>query len=211
MPTFRSNKFQNTSWWAKQSPCILCGLTRAEQHSVCLDCWQNFAFYHAPIERHDQIIHAACHYQYPLNRIIQQFKYEQQLQYQGLLTGLVLQINLAKAQAIVPMPISEARLIERGYNQSLLLAQSLAKVLHIPIWQPILRLHQHSQKGLDRLERLANIQQQFKADPIQTKRYQRILVIDDVVTTGASIYALSQALEGLGVLHIQAACIAAAD
>ena len=47
------------------------------------------------------------------------------------------------------MPISQQRLIERGYNQALLLAEHLAKQLNVPIWQPILRREQQHQKGLN--------------------------------------------------------------
>ncbi len=48
-----------------------------------------------------------------------------------------------------------------------------------PIWQPVIRLQQHSQKGLSRLERLEDIQQQFKIDPAtRTKiRFRRVLII----------------------------------
>ena len=44
----------------------------------------------------------------------------------------------------------------------MILAKDLAKQLNVPIWQPVIRLHQHSQKGLSRLERLDQIHQQFK-------------------------------------------------
>lgn len=46
------------------------------------------------------------------------------------------------------MPISKQRLTERGFNQSLLLANLLGKQLKIPVWQPVQRLNEHSQKGI---------------------------------------------------------------
>ena len=45
------------------------------------------------------------------------------------------------------MPISTERLIERGYNQSLVIAKILARELNVPVWQPVIRLAQHSQKA----------------------------------------------------------------
>ena len=152
----------------------------------------------------------ACDYTYPMDRLIQLFKYEQKLHLQNLLAGALLSLDLPKVSAIVPMPISNERLAERGYNQSLVLAKHVAKQLNAPIWQPVRRLKQHSQKGLSRLERIEDIQSQFQISTISKLRYRRVLIIDDVVTTGSSIRALSQTLEQLGCQKIYAACLAGA-
>jgi len=109
------------------------------------------------------------------------------------------------------MPISKQRLTERGFNQSLLLAKLLSKQLKIPVWQPVQRLNERSQKGLSRLERFENIEQQFVAIPQEKRRYRRVLIIDDVITTGSSIHALSQVLKQLGCTSIYASCLAAAS
>lgn len=199
------------NWLRQLQPCQLCGVVRADLHSVCLECWQNLPLHAQTIEKQGVQIHVAGHYQYPLNHLIHQFKYEQQLHWQPLLSGILQHMPLPKVQAIVPMPISSQRLAERGYNQSMILAKDLARQLGVPTWQPIIRLHQHSQKGLSRLERLDQIRQQFKIDPQQrqfVKRYRRVLILDDVVTTGSSIQALNLHLEQLGCHKISAACLA---
>ena len=195
----------------QQLPCLLCGLDVVYKHRLCQHCWRQLPIQPQVVIRQQQNIQVACQYHYPLDRLIQQFKYEQQLQYQQLLAGLLLELKLPKVQALVPMPISTQRLTERGYNQSVLIAQTLSQQLNIPIWQPIERLAQHSQKGLSRLERMQGITQQFKAKTTLQKRYKKVLIIDDVVTTGSSILALSDALSTLGCTHIHAACITAAD
>ena len=123
----------------------------------------------------------------------------------------MLELRLPKIQAIIPMPISTERLRERGYNQSLVVAKIMAKQLNIPIWQPITRLQQHSQKGLSRLERIDQIEQQFQISTTSKLRYRRVLILDDVVTTGSSIHALKLKLEELGCQKIYAACIASAE
>src|SRR5690606_35429429 len=128
-----------------------------------------------------------------------------------LLAGTLLSLELPKVSAIVPMPISTERLAERGYNQSLVLAKHVAKKLNVPIWQPVSRLKQHSQKCLSRLERFEDIQSQFQISTPSNIRYRRVLIIDDVVTTGSSIGALSQTLEQLGCQKIYAACLAGAQ
>ena len=193
-------------------PCRLCESSpRFEHYLLCQSCWQQLPWLKHNVQRHEQSIIVACHYQYPIDRILQQFKYEQQLHYQPLLEQLLDQLKLPKVHAIVPMPISEARLVERGYNQSLLLAQQLSKKLKVPVWQPVQRLHQHSQKGLSRIERIEGIEQQFILAKPPTIRYRKVLIIDDVVTTGSSIHALAQVLQQLGCQHIYACCVAAAQ
>jgi ComF family protein len=193
----------------QQLPCQLCGIDQIYKHEVCQTCWQTFTWQKDIIIRQEQSIHVACAYTYPIDSIIQKFKYEQQLHYQNLLAGLLQEIRLPKVQAIVPMPISNTRLIERGYNQSLLIAENLSQKMRVPIWQPVERLAQHSQKGLSRLERLSSIDQQFKIKSAIKHKFKKVLIIDDVVTTGSSIHALRVQLEKLGCTEIHAACIAA--
>ncbi|MCT8090037.1 ComF family protein [Acinetobacter sp. C_4_1] len=193
------------------SPCVLCGIDHQRHHSLCTDCWQQLPWLKQNIQRQEMQIQVACHYAYPMDRIIQKFKYEQQLHFQNLLAGSLIDLKLPKIQAIVPMPISSQRLAERGYNQSLVLAKILAKQLKIPVWQPVARLAQHSQKGLSRIERLDQIEQQFVIATKTRVRYRTVLMLDDVVTTGSSLHALKQKLEQLGCQKIYAACIASAE
>ena len=80
------------------------------------------------------------------------------------------------------------------------------------MWRkPVSRLKQHSQKGLSRLERIEDIQSQFQISTPSNIRYRRVLIIDDVVTTGSSILALTRKLEELGCQKIYAACLAGAQ
>jgi ComF family protein len=198
------------SWLTRLQPCQLCHSDSQTIHSVCQDCWQQLPWAHQTIQRQEMQFQIACDYAYPMDRLIQLFKYEQKLHLQNLLAGALLSLNLPKVSAVVPMPISTERLAERGYNQSLLLAKQVAKQMNIPIWQPVIRLKQHSQKGLSRLERIEDIQSQFQLSTTSKIRYRRVLIIDDVVTTGSSIRALTQKLEELGCQKIYAACLAGA-
>ncbi|WP_374666417.1 ComF family protein [Acinetobacter sp.] len=193
------------------SPCVLCGIDAQQNHSLCKDCWNSLPWLKEPVLRQEMQILAACRYDYPLDRMIQQFKYQQQLQYQSALAGLLCEFKYPQIQAIVPMPISSEKLTERGYNQSLQLAKGLAAHLQLPIWQPVQRLQQHSQKGLSRLERLQDIEQQFVPRDDLKIRYRNVLIVDDVVTTGSSIHALKHSLEQLGCRRVDAVCLAAAE
>lgn len=205
------SRFDPLNWLRQQLPCILCGISKQQQHAVCLHCWQQLPWLKQTVTRHELEIMVACHYHYPLDRIIQKFKYQQQLHYQRLLAGCLSQLKLPRIQAIVPMPIATERLASRGFNQSILLAKILAKQLNVPVWQPIQRQSQYAQKGLSRLERIEDIENQFQIFYPQSIRYRRVLMLDDVVTTGSSLHALRIQLQSLGCEQIYACCVAAAE
>lgn len=192
-------------------PCQLCGIDHSQSHSLCSDCWNQLPWFKERIVRHERSIQVALHYEFPIDRIIQKYKYEQDLHYQTLLAQSLLAFSFSKVQAIVPMPISNERLAERGYNQMLIIAKLMSKQLGIPVWQPVIRGAQHAQKGLSRVERMATIETQFQIIRTQRRKFKKILIIDDVVTTGSSMHALAQALEKLGCQQIEMACIAAAE
>lgn len=201
-------------WWRLSDwflPCQLCDSAPRQHGVLCDDCARGLPWLAQTIERHEQQIWVACHYESPISNLIQQFKYQQQLHWQRLLGQLLTTVPIKGVQAIVPMPISPARLQQRGYNQALLLAKQLQQQTGLPIWQPVQRHAQHSQKGLSRVERLHNLDQQFAFLPPNQLRYRHVLLLDDVVTTGSSIAALAEVLYSSGCHHIQACCVAAAQ
>jgi len=189
---------QGKHWLGKLQPCQLCHNDYQTIYSVCQDCWNQLPWAHQTIQRQEMQVQIACHYDYPMDRLIQLFKYEQKLYLENLLAGTLISLKLPKVSAVVPMPISTDKLVQRGYNQSLLLAKQVAKHLQVPVWQPVSRLKQHSQKGLSRLERIEDIEAQFQISTSSKLRYRKVLIIDDVVTTGSSIRALNQKLQELG-------------
>ena len=201
---------QGKHWLGKLQPCQLCHNDYQAIHSVCQDCWKQLPWAHQTLQRQEMQVQIACHYDYPMDRLIQLFKYEQKLYLENLLAGALISLKLPKVSAVVPMPISTDKLVQRGYNQSLLLAKQVAKHLKVPVWQPVSRLKQHSQKGLSRLERIEDIEAQFQISTSSKLRYRKVLIIDDVVTTGSSIRALNQKLEEIGCQQIYAACVAGA-
>lgn len=190
-------------------PCVSCQMGNSTWAGLCEDCWQQLPWALGEVYRHELNVQIACHYEYPLNQMILQYKYHHQLLYAPLFAQLILQLKLPKVQAVVAMPISEQRLAERGFNQALEIAKIVAKALNVPIWQPVQRASAGRQKGLSRAERLENIDEQFQYIQTDTK-YRRVLAIDDVVTTGASLHAFSLALQRAGCEQIYYACVAGA-
>ena len=100
---------------------------------------------------------------------------------------------------VIPVPLDEQRMQERGYNQAALLAKPFAWALELPYNRQALgrvRITQ-SQVGLSRSERKKNVRGAFEADPNHVVG-RRVLIIDDVITTGATLIEAARALRRAG-------------
>lgn len=112
---------------------------------------------------------------------------------------------------VVPVPLHPERRAQRGYNQAELLAQRLAEqmeIVHAPAALTRYRATQ-SQVGLGRIERLQNVQDAFVADP-QRVSGLRLLLVDDVYTTGATLSACAQAALAVGARAVYGLTVSAA-
>jgi ComF family protein len=113
---------------------------------------------------------------------------------------------------ILPVPLHKAKLRQRGYNQSDKFAEGLAVALEIPWSAEILKreIYSTTQTHKSRYERWENVEKIFQVnDPEQVKE-KRILLVDDVLTTGATLEACGQELLDKGCATITVATIAVA-
>lgn len=156
----------------------------------------------------------AVHYRPPADWLIRQFKYHGRPACAGPLASLLLaalQSHYRDAPwpgLILPVPLHPTRLAERGYNQSLLLAERLARATGIPLARDgCLRLRPTpSQSGLDRSERRRNLKNAFRV--LADVRGQRVAIVDDVLTTGVTGDMLARALRRAGAREVHLWCVA---
>lgn len=122
---------------------------------------------------------------------------------------------LEQATCLLPMPLSKQRLRERGYNQALLLARALRQDLKTPLPRHWLQKWRDTpaQSELAREERLRNVVGSFILAPAHRHRLRdaRVVLVDDVMTTGASLDAACRVLRHAGVAHITALVLARTD
>ncbi len=116
------------------------------------------------------------------------------------------------ADMIVPVPLSSVRLRERGYNQSLFLAQALGQYSGIPVRTDILERPSASlrQSGLGRKERFTNMQEAFRINPSVTLQKRTIILVDDLLTTGATASQAARTLKEHGASTVTLLALAAA-
>jgi ComF family protein len=160
---------------------------------------------------------AAVSYAFPWSDCISRFKFHGHTGWAGALATLVrstpwVEPALEQAQCLLPMPLSRERLRARGFNQALLLAHCLAPEKTRA--DLLLRLRDTAaQSELKRSERLRNVQGAFAVDPAlaASLKGRRVLLVDDVMTSGASLYAAALALRQAGAAHITALVVARTD
>lgn len=148
---------------------------------------------------------SACLYEAPLKTLIHQFKYSQKTRLRFLFTELMIafirayQLDIAQFDALVPIPLSSTRLRERGYNQSALLAKGISRAFHIPVLEGCLaRRHTRHQTLLNEKERWTNIHGAFTMKSSQKINNINILIIDDLLTTGATASEAAKMLKKSG-------------
>ncbi len=140
-------------------------------------------------------------------RLIQQFKYQGRAYLAQTLTRLMLSVihkdSMSVFDALVPVPLFPTRLREREFNQAQALAGCLARETGVPVLPLLVRIkNTRSQATLREKERPANVQGAFRVIPDQDLSDQRLLLIDDILTTGATASAAAYALKEAGARHV---------
>lgn len=119
-------------------------------------------------------------------------------------------VQLSEDQIIVPVPTASRRVRQRGYDQAKLLAKALARQSRLPYVDCLVRRGQTHQVGATRQQRLQQLQGAFRVRRSSLVKEREILLIDDVITTGASMELAAHALKQNGAISVQALTFAQA-
>jgi competence protein ComFC len=128
------------------------------------------------------------------------------LLYEGVIQKEFFVPLLKDSSLFIPIPLHPSKFRKRGYNQSLLLAEGLGKLFAIPVNDCLKRVkHTKTQVNLSKDDRKQNIAQAFagKDDVIElAKHYKHAFLIDDVVTSGATLREAAKVLKKAGFAHV---------
>lgn len=176
---------------------------RLDSGLLCQQCHHSIAWLPKPFDIDIAAgitlpVQAATYYDYPMRQAIRSFKYHENMTKLPFLLHTLRQLPRPHGchqnnSMIVAMPTTEQRLVKRGFDPVMVLAMQLSKHWQIPLWQGVKRIDNTvSQQGLTRAERLSNLHNAFALTEKPTVK--RLLLFDDVATTGASLQALGQAI-----------------
>ncbi len=181
------------------SCCPVCALPTLNG-TTCGRCLK-----HAP--QFDRTV-AVFAYAFPLDKLVQALKYNEQLMLARLLAAKLAQRIEVRPDCIVAMPLHPARLRERGFNQSLELARQIARILNVPLLSHACQRVRDtpSQSALPWKERGLNMRNAFKCTADLSGKH--IAVVDDVMTSGASVNELARALRKANAREISAWVVA---
>lgn len=175
------------------------------QNEYCSDCERkNYHFEHG---------YSLWVYDAVMKKSISDFKYCYKKEYARYYIEKLIQsygdiINKLAPDVLIPVPIHKSKYRERGYNQAEIIANGIAKELNIPVLPHLIIRSKKTlpQKQLSDKERLRNLQEAFKLNERAVNDYpyrlNRVLLIDDIYTTGSTIEACTNVLRQHGIEHI---------
>lgn len=146
---------------------------------------------------------AALDYGFPVDRLVHALKYGHRLAVTRLFVDRMAAIVVPQADLVVPLPLHASRLRSRGFNQAAELGRALARKWGIPFaCDGIERdVNTAPQAGLPWKDRAANVRGAFR---VTTKvEGLRVVVVDDVMTTGATLAELARTLKGVGARSVE--------
>ncbi len=182
--------------------CMRCARAVVDDARPCPDCQAQSSPLDAAL--------TAVSYGYPWDGLVQDFKFRAQPAWARSMAVLMrsapwVEPALDAAHWVLPMPLAAQRLQSRGFNQAWLLAQALSPAKARAQW--LLRIRDTpAQSSLARRERLSNVAKAFAIDPLRQRDFEgkNVLLVDDVMTSGASLQAAAVPLRQAGVQQITA-------
>ena len=176
------------------TPCPVCGGDINGIFSKCPDCMAAPA---RPWERG----YSVFRYEGGAAEAVRKFKYGGNVSLARplgrLLAGVVEKPE--RYDAIVPVPLHWFRFLQRGYNQSVLLGEELSRRTGIPLVRGLVRIRNTKHQAfLEKEERMKNLRGAFRTRKPETLKGRRILLIDDVMTTGSTLAECAELLTGAG-------------
>jgi competence protein ComFC len=141
--------------------------------------------------------------------VIHRFKYQRALWFEPFLTDLLVRaagavLSQESWNMVVPVPLHRVKQREREFNQAERLAVGLGRALHLPVRVDLVRrvAATRTQTLLTRSQRAENVRRAFAATGRGTLAGARVILVDDVLTTGATTNACAKVLRGLGAAEV---------
>ena len=174
---------------------------------LCADCINSCQLINQPFLPKIQPFHltqitSLYHYSFPISELLKKMKYRGVKEISSLIAQLLHSyLQLPKSELIISVPISSFKLLNRGFNQSESIAKELSKLCSIPYQSLLSKSHASSQvKSHHLAQRLSNLQSKIQLAPTSAHyAHSKILIVDDVVTSGQTLNQCALALKPLNL------------
>ena len=214
--------------------CPICGEPVESHGTICASCWSKFNWISNPKcckcgypfpadldlgpnpmcphcaagECELDLIRSACVYDDVSKNIMLPFKHASQLKYQTLMSRAMINcirdLNL-DVDVVIPVPLAYKRLFKRGYNQASLLAHPIAKYFNVVLdTDSISRKYRPDMGHKTSKQRRENVRGVFQIKNASNLKGKKVLLVDDVMTSGATFYELNRVLRKAGVSAVYA-------
>ncbi|MNX99685.1 DNA utilization protein GntX [compost metagenome] len=189
--------------------CLTCALPLPAAGLTCGHCLKQPPAF-------EQVI-APWTYSFPVDSLITRFKHNAKWPFGRLLAELLAQYlqhrfedDLLRPHALIPVPLANRRLRQRGFNQAAMLARWLSASLDIPCDERLLLRTQDTdaQQALNAQDRRKNLRNAFALAPGAVVKGLHLALVDDVLTTGATAQALARLLMDAGAARVDVYCLA---
>ena len=212
--------------------CTGCGSDVLNEESVlCMRCMDampetNFEIYpNNPVEKtfwgRLPLVGATAQFYFTKESLMQhlmhQFKYKRSKEL-GLQLGRIMGEQIKRsgrfeADALVPLPLFPVKEKRRGYNQATVLCEGMAETMNIPVLDKVIIRPQHTetQTKKGRIERWKNMEGKFILSDPEAIRNKHLLLVDDVVTTGATLEACGNELLKIEAVRLSVATLCVAS
>ena len=185
---------------SKVPSCFRCNAL-SENFSTCGKCRK-----YTPIRR----AYIASHYDGVIKDLITRLKYHNAIDNARIIGSLMSESVVDKYDAVVPVPTSAKRYRQRGYNPSLEIARSVSDIIGTKCIDGLIRFGNTRQVGADRQQRLSQLEGMIgmKSRKANKLNGAKVLLVDDVLTTGATLSESAKTLKEAGARYIDAVVLA---
>ena len=204
--------------------CLSCSTRIEGKQSLCAQCWRDIYFFrkgkpwYIDVDEHHGQIYSVMAYENCAIRLVSRYKYGRRLECVPTFARWMIRAGgaiLPSADLLIPVPMHFSKLVRRGFNQVMPIAQNIASTSGVPLLlsAPVRRKHKSRppQASLpSRHSRIKNVVGAFQMPPEKRRLVdgKHIIVIDDVFTTGATMRAMTSCLKRAGAAQVDALTLA---
>ena len=151
-----------------------------------------------------RVVEASTTYEFIAKELVWQLKFQGAQAAANQIAQFMASLLSTEGVVLVHVPTASSRVRQRGYDQAMLIAKALSRQTGLPHRTSLGRLGQHHQVGMGREQRVTQLAKAFRVLRPGSVAGKHIVLIDDVLTTGATLEAAARALKAAGAKHVDA-------